>query len=48
MLRGFMQNYAGPKNMCKKTRKAGAGQSSMGGVFSVSPAQVSIIIESVN
>jgi hypothetical protein len=21
MLRGFMQNHPGPKNMCKKTRK---------------------------
>jgi len=31
MLHSFMQNYAGPKNMCKKTRKTGGGQSSMGG-----------------
>jgi len=30
MLHGFMQNHAGLKNMCKKTRKTGAGQSSMG------------------
>jgi hypothetical protein len=48
MLRGFMQNHAGLKNMCKKTNKTGAKQSSMRGIFSVSPAQVSIIIESVN
>jgi hypothetical protein len=31
VLRGFMQNHAGPKNMCKKTRKTCAGQSSIGG-----------------
>jgi hypothetical protein len=31
MLYGFMQNHAGPKNMWKKIRKTGAGQSSMGG-----------------
>jgi hypothetical protein len=30
MLRGFMQNNAGPKNMCKKTRKTRAGQISRG------------------
>ncbi len=34
MLHGLMQNHAGPKNMCKKTRKKSPGQSSMGGVFS--------------
>jgi hypothetical protein len=26
-----MQNHAGPKNMCKKTRETCAGQSLMGG-----------------
>jgi len=30
MLRGFMQNHAGPKNMCKKARKTSAGQISRG------------------
>jgi hypothetical protein len=30
MLRGFMQNHAGQQNLCKKTRKTRAGQSSMG------------------
>jgi hypothetical protein len=30
MLYGFMQNHAGLKNMWKKIRKTGAGQSSMG------------------
>jgi hypothetical protein len=39
MLRGFMQNHAGPKNMCKKTRKTGTGQSSMGGVYLASRLQ---------
>jgi hypothetical protein len=34
-----MQNHAGPKNMCKKTRKTGGGQSSMG-VFSQSHVQL--------
>jgi hypothetical protein len=39
MLHGFfiiMQNHAGLKNMCKKTRKTGVGQNSMGALFSVS------------
>jgi hypothetical protein len=26
MLHGFMQNYAGPKNMWKKIKQTGAGQ----------------------
>jgi hypothetical protein len=30
MLHGFMHNYAGPKNMRKKTREIGHGQSLMG------------------
>jgi hypothetical protein len=30
VLRGFMQNHVGPKNVCKKTRKTCSGQSSLG------------------
>jgi len=34
VLRGFMQNHAGTKNMCKKTGETSAGQSSIeGGAF---------------
>jgi len=29
MLHGFMKSHTGLKNMCKKTRKTSAGQSSM-------------------
>ncbi len=36
VLHGYMQNQAGPKNMCKKTRETCAGQCSMGELFSVS------------
>ncbi len=36
VLHGSMQNQAGPKSMCKKTRETCTGQSSMG-VFRVSP-----------
>jgi hypothetical protein len=39
VLHGSMQNQAGPKNMCKKTRETCAGQSLMRlGVFSISRA----------
>jgi hypothetical protein len=31
VLHGSMQNQAGPKNMCKKTRETCAGQRSIGG-----------------
>jgi hypothetical protein len=43
VLHGSMQNHAGPKNMCKKTREICIRQSSMGWgegrgvVFSLSP-----------
>jgi len=36
MLHSFMQNYAGPKNMCKKTRKTGGGRAPWGGIQPVS------------
>jgi hypothetical protein len=31
-LHGFLQNYARPKEVCKKTSETSAGQSSLGGV----------------